>query len=75
LEQVGKLTDRQIEEIYFHPRNPMGEIEPVKGERRAGLRTMEHELMKVDVLAFQLGLTPENVAEMKSKIREKWQEN
>jgi hypothetical protein len=83
--EIRKLTDRQIQELYFHPRDDQGEIELPDGRRgrrvlgepdAPGLDeqpvTLEQHLMHVDLLAARRVITRENADECKQKLREKW---
>jgi len=78
LAEIGNLTDRQIQELYFHPRDEQtGSIrqqpEPAKPDtlpdspRRAFLK----EMMAFDQLASQMRLPEKNVQECKARIRAK----
>lgn len=72
MSDILKLTDKQIKEIYFHPRNDKDEIEPVE-ERRSG--SLEADLYELDMLLAKgvIKITEEKKAELKDKLRKKWQ--
>jgi hypothetical protein len=66
------LTDLQIRELYFHARkedgsmivaNPLMEREPL---------TLNEALLQIDAIGGGFRLSPENIAELKQKMREKW---
>lgn len=76
LDQIGELTDRQIVDYYFHPRDKETGVIKIPSnwnvdEFRTPL-TLEEELMQLDSLAIQVNLTPENVEECRRQLREKF---
>ncbi len=74
-EQIGNLTDCQIYNYYFHTRDERGQIVKAAKPTKFGSekpRSMKEELLQVDVLGSTFGLKPDNIIEMKEKIRAKW---
>lgn len=70
LPEIRKLTDRQIEEVYFHPRTEQGEIKP---EVRGNADTLEFRLLGIDMLVANNTITREQGDRLKEEAREKWQ--
>lgn len=68
-EQILTLTDRQILDLYFHPRAGDGSITQPATVTRGG--TLMSELQAVDQLVSQHVLTKEKAEAMKEKIKEK----
>jgi len=68
--QIAQLTDRQIEDIYFHPRKE-GVIEEQLPEPQAS-DSYIGQMLQVDFLKSRLNLSDENVNEMKQKIKKKF---
>jgi hypothetical protein len=73
---IERLTDRQIVELYFHPRTEQGEIEVVpdaKAVYESTVKpTLNSECFAVDVLVWQKVLTHEQGERAKAKIRAKY---
>jgi hypothetical protein len=78
LDQIGRLTDAQIYDLYFHRRDrKTGGIIFPEGERRATdedvPHTLEAELAALDMLALISPNTPaSNIEEAKAKLRAKY---
>lgn len=77
MDQLARLTDRQIYELYFHPRDDKGSIEP-KDEPERGAATEEEvptyksELRNWWKLANTLKMLPEQRIAGERKLREKY---
>jgi hypothetical protein len=69
-EEIANLTDRQIMQIYFHPRDKYGAVASVE---EIPDKTLDDKLHQIDILAHSYHLKPELVEDMKQKMREKWQ--
>jgi len=70
LDDIRLLTDRQIQELYFHPRGDKGEIEAQKEPPKPG--TLDFEIWQSREVAKQLGIDPHALAE---RIRQQWTTN
>jgi hypothetical protein len=68
--EIKKLTDRQIVELYFHPRNDKGEVEEVY--ERPAVPTLKSELFEIDLLYAQGVIKKDNAEQCKEKLRAKW---
>jgi len=75
---IARLTDRQIVELYFHPRNDEHEIEPVpeppkvtKEEEKKG-PTLKRELFEIDMLVFGQIMSAADGFRTKAKVRAKY---
>lgn len=77
IKQLARLTDKQIFELYFHPRDDKGAIEP-KDEPEQGAATEEKkptlksELMNLWKMAKALKLPPEQWTELEKQLRAKF---
>lgn len=69
-EQIGRLTDKQITEIYFHERDEQGKIKEPPPLRE---RTMTNDLIDIDMLAANNLISGEKAQELKEKVKDKWQ--
>ncbi len=76
---VARLTDRQIIEYYFHPRNEKNEIEPVPDPPRVTAQpespraaTLGSELMGIDILIGNKVISREDGEACKEKLRAKY---
>lgn len=75
---IERLTDRQIIELYFHPRTEKGEIQAVpdsvapSATTAAKTPTLNSECLAIDALVWSNIITSENGAAAKDKIRVKY---
>jgi len=67
LPEIRRLTDRQIVDLYFHPRDDNGAIRPVEQQPQPG--SLEFELQEARIVARRLGVDPQVVEE---KVRARW---
>lgn len=73
LDAVARLTDRQIDELYFHPRDKEGRIEPQEKPIAAdGKPTLKSELMNLWKMAKVLKMPPEQWTELEKQLRGKY---
>ena len=73
LDAVAGLTDRQIDELYFHPRNKEGAIEPQEKPVAAdGKPTLKGELMNLWKMAKALKMPPDQWQALEKQLREKY---
>ena len=81
--QIGNLTDRQIQELYFHPRDrqtgaiqeqpePVVEKPVVETPPDSPRRAFLKEMMAFDVMASQMRLPEDNIRVCKARIRAKY---
>ncbi len=70
--EVAKLTDRQIHDLYYHPRNDDGTIEPVEPLMQREPKTLNEAMIQFECVAQMLRMKPEQIAEQKQKLRQKW---
>lgn len=76
IEDLARLTDKQIDELYFHPRNDKGAIEPQEKPTEAadGKPTLKSELMALWKMAKALRMPPEQWMELEKQLRAKYAE-
>lgn len=80
LEQYGKLTDRQIFDLYLHARNKDGSINfsspllPTKTEDEEEEATYESELAILESLADNpaIAMPPGKMDELKAQLKAKY---
>jgi len=70
LPEIGRLTDRQISDLYFHPRDEAGAIKPVEKEPQPG--TLEFDLREARTVAREMGA---DVDEVERRVRDAWTKN
>lgn len=75
--EIGELTDRQIAQLYFHPRDKDGAIRRPESEAVMGSMelptTMEQELADIDLMCRKFHITPDRREVARNKVKEKWQ--
>jgi hypothetical protein len=72
LDEIGRLTDKQIHELYYHERDEAtGEI--VMQAPRARADTLEDELLTLDRLNEALPGGIKDLELVKEKVTLKWQ--
>ena len=67
LPEIGRLTDRQIADLYFHPREEDGSIKAQVEEAQPG--SLEYELQEARIMARKMGVCPKALSR---KVRERW---
>ena len=67
--EIADLTDRQIYDLYCHPRNKEGQIDFQVGHFRAKDMTADEELLAVKQLAAALGMSDAKIKELEEKAR------
>lgn len=85
IDAYAKLTDRQIQDLYFHKRTKEGEIEmemedaatatvtpPQDATTEEKPPTLENELLALDMLAAVVRMNPADVARAKEQLRAKY---
>jgi hypothetical protein len=78
-DEIGKLTDREIAEQYFHKREKDGAIKPMQTAdepdklRPQKAKTLIEHLLAIDQLVWNKLLKPDKAKELKDKLRSKWQ--
>lgn len=77
LEQVGSLTDAQIYQLYFHPRDSKtGGIRfPVLLEQPVGPLSLEEELKILEKIARSCRTPADKLERLKAKLRAKHASN
>lgn len=71
-EEILKLTDWQIHELYYHPREEDGSIVPVERLDRREPKTLTEALIQWESVAVQFRMRPEDVEAGREKLRRKW---
>lgn len=71
LEEIGKLTDRQIREIYFHPRNENGAIEWPKPEKPRAARDADDEDAQAVAMMRIFGVPESKIKELVANAKAK----
>ncbi len=72
-DEIGRLTDRQILELYYHRRDPKtGAVEEEPYRPAEG--TLEHELSALAILAGELKLSPAEHQALREQVQTRWRE-
>lgn len=72
-DQIAALTDRQIFEVCFHPRDEHGSIKVPDESEGGGIdNTLEAHLAALDNWARMFRSDPAKIAEARQKLKEKF---
>jgi hypothetical protein len=70
--EIAKLTDRQIEELYFHPREQDGSITPVEDSHNREPKSLDEAIAQWVVIASQFRTPQDKVQAGIEMLRQKW---
>ena len=72
--RIAPLTDRQILQFYFHPRDKDGslKVDAVEALEDTKPETFDEAMFSLDVLRHAVKLTDENYSECVAKLKKKF---
>lgn len=70
---IGNLTERQIDDLYFHARTKEGEIKPVPDTSNREPTTYEQAQLRLDVMCTTFGIKPDKREELHKQLKAKWE--